>query len=189
MIYLRKAVFLDRDGVINVDKGYVYKIEDFEFIDGSVEAMKKLKRSGYSLIVVTNQSGIGRGYYTEDDVQNLHSFINRELSKEGFQIDDFFYCPHHPYEALNDYKKKCECRKPGTLMLEKAIKKYNIDVNKSYMIGDRISDIKCGLKLGLASYLIRQYKKEYNREELTMIGNNKMEVFDNLSKVSTYILR
>ena len=132
---MNKAVFLDRDGVINIDKAYVYKIEDFEFCQGVFEALKHFQNLGYLLIVVTNQSGIGRGYYREEDFQHLTQWMKQELQKCGVAIDAVYYCPHAP-EAM------CNCRKPKSGMFENAIKALDIDVNKSWMIGDKESDIQ-----------------------------------------------
>lgn len=137
----KKAIFLDRDGTINIDKGYVYKINDFEFINKVPEALKKLKDKGYLLIVVTNQSGVARGYYKEVDIVNLHNFVNNILWKRFcVKIDKFYYCPHHENGIVNEYRIKCKCRKPNPGMILKAVKDYNIDLSLSYMIGDRDTD-------------------------------------------------
>jgi len=132
-----KAAFLDRDGVINIDKSYVHKVEDFEFIDGVFEALKFLQDRGYLLIVVTNQSGIGRGYYSEEDFQILTSYMLKELKKNGIDIAKVYHCPHSP-------DAKCECRKPAPKMLLDAKKEFDIDMQNSIMIGDKKSDIQVG---------------------------------------------
>lgn len=181
---MKRAVFLDRDGVINKEKNYLYKIDEFEFVEGVITSLKKLKEEGFLLIVITNQSGVGRGYYSEEDVNKLHEFINMELMRENIQIDDFYYCPHHHIHGHGEYKKKCDCRKPNTGMLQKAIKEYSIDINKSYLVGDRKSDIDCGRKIGLKNLLVRtgygKKTEEYfrNHEEYYDI-----EIFDNLSEI------
>lgn len=137
----QKAIFLDRDGTINVDKGYVYRIEDFEFIKGVPETLVRMKNKDFLIIVITNQSGIARGYYTEDDVLKLHLQINDDLfNNYGIRIDKFYYCPHHYKEGFGKYKVQCECRKPNSALIEQAIKEFDIDINKSYMIGDKESD-------------------------------------------------
>ena len=132
---MNKAVFLDRDGVINIDKAYVYKIEDFEFCQGVFEALKHFQNLGYLLIVVTNQSGIGRGYYREEDFHTLTRWMRETLNEHTIIIDAVYYCPHAP-EAM------CNCRKPKSGMFENAIKALDIDVKKSWMIGDKESDIQ-----------------------------------------------
>lgn len=151
---MNKAVFLDRDGTINIEKNYLYRIEDFEFIDGVPEAIKLLNDAGYLVIVVTNQAGIGRGYYTEEDMNILHRYIDKQLKKYGAHIDAYYYCPHHPEYGIGEYKKECDCRKPRSGMLEKAIKDFNIDINNSYIIGDKIWDMQAGRNIGIKGFQV-----------------------------------
>lgn len=148
------AVFLDRDGTINVEKKYVYKPEEIEFENGSLEAIAKLNSAGYKVIVITNQAGIARGYYTEEDVDRLHQWINSELAKYGAHIDRFYYCPHHPEHGIGIYKKICFCRKPRIGLIKQAINEFNINVQKSFLVGDRETDIYAGLAAGLKSILV-----------------------------------
>jgi D-glycero-D-manno-heptose 1,7-bisphosphate phosphatase len=135
---VNKAVFLDRDGTINVDRHYVYKLEDFEFLPGVPQAIKFLNDAGYKVIVVSNQSGIARGFYTATDVEKLHGYIDGELAKHGARIDAYYICPHHP-----DFTGECECRKPKTGLVERAVMEFEIDVSLSYMVGDKESDEEC----------------------------------------------
>lgn len=151
---MNKAVFLDRDGTINVEKNYLYQIEDFEFIPGVPEAIKMLNDAGYLVIVVTNQAGIARGYYTEEDMYKLHRHIDEELKKYNAHIDAYYFCPHHPLHGIGKYKQDCNCRKPKSGMLEEAIKDFNIDVTKSYIIGDKEWDIEAGKKLGIKGFRV-----------------------------------
>lgn len=151
---MRKAVFLDRDGTINIEKNYLYKIEEFEFIEGVPEAIKLLNDAGYLVIVVTNQAGIGRGYYTEKDMHRLHNHIDEELKKYGAHIDAYYYCPHHPQYGIGEYKCECNCRKPKSGMLEKAIRDFDIDVNNSYIIGDKVWDIQAGRNIGVKGFQV-----------------------------------
>lgn len=137
---MNKAIFLDRDGTINVEKHYLYKKEDFEFLPGVVYALKKLQQAGFLLIVVTNQSGIGRGYYTEADFQILNSWMMDTLKKHGVLITDVYYCPHLPDAQIEKYRKDCNCRKPKLGMYEQAIYDHNISMDNSYAIGDKIRD-------------------------------------------------
>ena len=139
---MNKAVFLDRDGVINHDHAYVSKIDDFEFIDGVFEACQKFVAQGYLIIIVTNQSGIGRGYYSEQDFVILTDWMKAEFIKHKVLISGVYFCPHHPKNALPEYLKECNCRKPMPGMLNQAISDFNIDVKKSIMIGDKVSDLQ-----------------------------------------------
>lgn len=138
---MNKAAFLDRDGTINVDGGYIYKKEEFKFIKGSIDAIRLLQKKNFKIIVVTNQSGIGRGMFDMDDVNRLHKYINDELREKNASIDRFYICPHHP-------KEKCNCRKPKILLFQKAISDFSIDPKKSIVIGDKKSDIIPGIKIG-----------------------------------------
>jgi D-glycero-D-manno-heptose 1,7-bisphosphate phosphatase len=143
-----KAAFLDRDGVINIDKNYVYKIDDFEFKEGIFELLKLLQDKGFTLFVVTNQSGIGRGYYTLDDFKKLTDYMINELKKRGFEIKEVAFCPHHP-------DVECYCRKPNPGMILNLAKKYNIDLKNSILIGDKQSDIEAGKNAGVGkTYLV-----------------------------------
>lgn len=151
----RKAVFLDRDGTINIDAGYVHKIADFKFIKGAVQAIKRLRDNGFIIVVVTNQSGVGRGFYTEKDVLALHDYINRELHRQGTGIDRFYFCPHHPEAAIEKYKQDCNCRKPNPGMIRQAVDELDIDPGSSFMIGDQLRDITAGKRAGIKSILIQ----------------------------------
>lgn len=147
----KKALFLDRDGTINVDKGYVYKPKDFIFIDGIIDAIKKYNRMNYLVIVITNQSGIGRGLYTESDMISLHNYVDRLLARNNAHIDKWYYCPHHPIYGIGEYKVECNCRKPKTGMIESAINDFGINVNQSLLVGDKETDIICGERMNIES--------------------------------------
>ena len=151
---LNKVVFLDRDGTLNEEVNYLHKPEDMKLLPGVPQALKKLKDAGYKLIVVTNQAGVARGYYTEEDVKILHQYMNQLLEKEGAEIDAFYYCPHHPVHGIGAYKKVCNCRKPGTGMFEMAEKDFPVDRAASYMIGDKLLDTEAGQKFGVTSILV-----------------------------------
>ncbi len=150
---MKKAVFFDRDGVINHDHGYINRIEDYHFIDGAKEAIKLCHDKDYMVFVVTNQSGIARGLYSEENVKILHEYIQEELKKIGTHIDEFAYCPHHPEGKVKEYSIDCKCRKPKGGMLLKFIEKYDIDTSQSFIIGDKESDIEAGKNAGVAGYL------------------------------------
>lgn len=141
---LKRAAFLDRDGVINVDRGYVYRREEFEFVTGVFEGAAALKQLGFSLVVVTNQSGIGRGLYSEDDLLALHQWMRGEFEQRSIRIDGIFYCPHHPVDAIGRYRRECDCRKPAPGMLLRAARELDLDLARSAIFGDRISDLHAG---------------------------------------------
>jgi len=141
---LNRALFLDRDGVINREKNYLYKIEDFEFIDGIFELCSYYQNLGYEIFVVTNQSGIARDYYTQDDFDRLTQWMILEFKKSGITISKVYSCPHHP-----DISGECSCRKPHPGMLLEAQKEFSIDMSHSIMVGDKERDIEAGLNAGL----------------------------------------
>lgn len=131
---IHKALFLDRDGIINIDHGYVYMTKDFEFTKGIFEICALFQSLGYTLFVVTNQSGIARGYYKEEDFRHLTQWMVQQFKQKGIKIEKVFYCPHLP-------NANCKCRKPNTGMIEQAISEYSIDLLHSWIIGDKQSDI------------------------------------------------
>ena len=144
------AAFLDRDGVINVDHGYVSRWEDFEFLPGVPEALRSLGKAGYQLIVISNQSGIGRGFYSEADLEELNRRIAHHLQELwAIEMTGFYHCPHHPTDALGDYLTRCECRKPAPGMILRAAEEHNIDLAGSLLVGDKRSDIEAGKAAGV----------------------------------------
>lgn len=151
---MRRAVFLDRDGTINVEKEYLYRIEDFEFVPGAEDAVRRLNDAGFMVVVVTNQSGVARGYYTEEDVETLHRYVAARLDAYGARVDAWFYCPHHP-DGRGSYALPCDCRKPLPGMLREAAKRYDIDFAGSYMIGDKLADVEAGLAAGCTPILVK----------------------------------
>lgn len=151
---MKRAVFLDRDGTINVEKEYLYRIEEFEFISGTPEAIRLLNEAGFFVVVVSNQSGVARGYYTEEDVDILHRFIAAELKKSGARVDAWSFCPHHP-QGRGSYSLECRCRKPLPGMLIEAAQRHDIDLEASVMIGDKLVDIEAGKAAGCRTILVR----------------------------------
>jgi D-glycero-D-manno-heptose 1,7-bisphosphate phosphatase len=141
---LRKIIFLDRDGVINIERGdYTFKVEDFVFVDGLFSALALLKNNGFEFIIITNQGGISKGIYSNQEVELLNNLIKDTFKKHHLELLDCFYCPHH-----SDLEK-CICRKPNSLLLEKAISKYNVNSNHSFFIGDSYRDIDAAQKVGI----------------------------------------
>lgn len=145
----RPTAFLDRDGVLNRDHGYVHRSEDFEWLPGAREAVKHLNDAGYLAIVVSNQAGIARGLYAPADVERLHRWINTELAKVGAHVDAFYYCPHHPTEGKGEYRRVCDCRKPAAGMLLQAIREWPIDPTRSFMVGDKEIDMQAAAAAGI----------------------------------------
>ncbi|MBS0535987.1 MAG: HAD family hydrolase [Proteobacteria bacterium] len=145
----RPAAFLDRDGVLNVDRDYVHRIEQLEWIEGAADAVKLLNDAGYLVIVVTNQSGVARGYYEESAVGILHAHMQDWLAARGARIDAFYYCPHHPEATIARFAITCACRKPGIGMLEQAAADWSIDRARSFMIGDKDIDVAAATAFGI----------------------------------------
>lgn len=150
----RKAVFLDRDGTINLEVDYLSRVEEFQFIPGAPLAIKRLKDAGFLLVVVTNQSGIARGYYDESALERIHQHMHEELEKFGVAIDACYFCPHHPEHGVGPYKRECTCRKPFPGMLFQAAKELDIDLSASFMVGDKIADVKAGIEAGCTPILV-----------------------------------
>jgi D-glycero-D-manno-heptose 1,7-bisphosphate phosphatase len=150
----RKALFLDRDGVINEEKNYVYRIADFEFMDGIFELLAHAQSLNYILIVITNQAGIARGYYTEKDFNKLNDWMVEKFSAKGIIINQVYYCPYHPTHGLGEYKKDSEFRKPGPGMILQAEKELHLNLAQSVLIGDKESDIEAGLKAGVGQTVL-----------------------------------
>jgi D-glycero-D-manno-heptose 1,7-bisphosphate phosphatase len=147
-LFQKKAIFLDRDGVINVERGYTYKIEDFLILPEVIDALKVFKTQGFLLIIISNQGGIGKGLYTKNDVNLLHTYLFNHLKKNDLLLDEIYYCPHFPESS------KCICRKPDSLMIEKAMARFGIDPTQSYFIGDKERDIEAAKKANVKGILI-----------------------------------
>lgn len=159
-----KALFLDRDGIINVDHGYVHKSKDFEFIDGIFELCQLATEKGYQLFVITNQSGIARGYYSVEQFQSLSAWMVDEFANQNVTIEEVFFCPHHPSKAVNDFASDCDCRKPKPGMIVQAQSKYNIDLAQSVFIGDKVSDMQAAKAAGITQCILvaSDYQDELN---------------------------
>lgn len=172
---MRRAVFLDRDGTINLEKEYLYRIEEFEFVPGAPEAIRMLNQAGFFVVVVTNQSGVGRGYYGEEDLEKLHRHIARELELHGAHVDAWMYCPHHP-DGRGSYARTCTCRKPLPGMLCEAARRFDLLLDQSVMIGDKNVDVQAGRAAGCRSILVRS---GYGAAEEPFISG-EFEVYDDL---------
>lgn len=146
---MKRGAFLDRDGVINLDREYVYRREDFSFIDGVFEAARRLKSAGFALVVVTNQSGIGRGLFSEQQLATLTAWMQQQFAKQRAALDGFYYCPHHPTDAVGEYHFTCDCRKPQPGMLLSAARDLGVSLDASVMFGDRASDLQAAQAAGV----------------------------------------
>lgn len=151
---MERVIFLDRDGTLNEEVNYLYRKEDLKILDGVPEALRMFRDQGYRIVVITNQAGVARGYYKEEDVQALHAYMNELLRAQGAEIDAFFYCPHHPEHGVGEYKKVCCCRKPEIGMFQQAEKLFAVDKNSSWMIGDKLIDVRAGRNYGVRTVLV-----------------------------------
>lgn len=168
---MNKAVFLDRDGTINVEKNYLYKIEDFEILPKALEGMKILCDAGYLLIIITNQSGIARGYYTEKDYEKLTEHMKQECAGHGVKLADVLYCPHLMGAIVPEYDKECDCRKPATGLFKKAVEKYDINLSESYAIGDKMRDLSICDETGCRGYLIGEVVDTDSLANIETVGS------------------
>jgi len=175
------AVFLDRDGTVNMEEGYLKDLKHFTLYPRAGKAIKILNRLGVRVIIVSNQSGIGRGYFGSDLVKKVHQKLKRILFKEGARLDAIYYCPHHP-------KEDCDCRKPKTRMLEKAKERFGLDFSQSYVVGDKLMDIELGKKVGAKTILVLT---GYGRKERKKIKYQTKSlpdmVVDNLFEATRWV--
>ncbi|MBP7981051.1 MAG: D-glycero-beta-D-manno-heptose 1,7-bisphosphate 7-phosphatase [Tolumonas sp.] len=162
------AVFLDRDGVINQDTGYVSCVDDFHFIDGTIEALQILKKKGYCLVVVTNQSGIARGYFTEEQFMSLTEWMDWSLADRDVDLDGIYFCPHHPTAGVGEYRQECTCRKPAPGMLLDAAKDLKIDLANSYMVGDKAGDLQAAKAAGVGHKVLVRTGKTVTEEAIAL---------------------
>ena len=163
---LRKAAFLDRDGVINLDRAYVHKWEEFEFVPGAVDAMRRLKQAGYALVVVTNQSGLARGMYTEEQYQTLTAQMRKALANAGAEVDAVYHCPHHPKGNVPELAVECDCRKPEPGMILRAARELGLSLADSILVGDKPSDIDAARAAGVGCAFIVQSDNEESTDGL-----------------------
>lgn len=148
------AVFLDRDGTLNEEMGYINHIDRFRLLPRTAEAIRLLNQRGIKVVVITNQSGVARGYFPESLIEEVHRKMVEELNKQGAHLDGIYYCPHHPEVGEAPYRQRCRCRKPETGLVEKAVEDLEIDCSRSYAIGDRCQDIEFGRRIGARTILV-----------------------------------
>ena len=172
---MNKAIFLDRDGTINEEMGYINHLSRFKVFDFVYEAIRILNNEGYKIIVITNQSGLARGYFDKSLLERIHSNLLTDAQKNKARIDKIYYCPHHKNGIIAEYSKECDCRKPKPGLLLKARDEFNIDMSQSYIIGDRYKDMQFGLKNGLKTIMVMT---GYGLGEYTYQKNNWSQMPD-----------
>ncbi len=166
---LHKAVFLDHDGTIIEDNGYISKTSQVQFVPGSIKAIKILKSLGYKIIVISNQSGVAQGFLSEKTLQNINNYLQEKLKKNKASTDGIYYCPHHPGLGKKSYKKDCNCRKPKTGLLKLAVKEHKLTLKGSVVIGDKLSDVELAKNAKLKSILVLT---GYGRKEFKKLDNS-----------------
>ena len=165
--HLAPTVFLDRDGTLIEEVGYLSHLDRIALYPWSIESVKLLNRAGFKVVVVTNQAGVARGLFDEDFIDEAHRFLDQKFSDGGATIDKFYYCPHHPEASVEAYRCECDCRKPKAGMLWKAAQELQLELSHSFVIGDRLSDLRLGPAVGAKSVLVRTGYGETTARELT----------------------
>src|SRR3990172_6752341 len=169
----QKAAFLDRDGTIIEENGYISKIKQVDFIPGSIEAIKRLKSLGYKIIVITNQSGVAQRFFTEKALKKVHKYLQKELKKNKAGWDGIYYCPHHPRVGLKRYLKNCNCRKPKTGLVKLAAREHKLKLKGSVVIGDRLSDVGLGKNAEIKSILLFTCHGKKESKKITAFSKSK----------------
>jgi D-glycero-D-manno-heptose 1,7-bisphosphate phosphatase len=177
---MNKAFFLDRDGTINVDYNYVHKPKEWTWCEGAIDALRWMNSQNFKIIIVTNQSGIARQRYTEEDVQDLHQWVDSELKKKNLEIDDWYYAAHHPEHDPEELYAPND-RKPGTGMFKKAAVKHNINFSRSYMAGDKITDLKPAVTLGITPFFIRS--RHEPEQDTNWLDKHNIPIHNNIKEV------
>lgn len=179
------AIFLDRDGTLNVDHGYVHQIDDFQFIEGVIDACLKLKEMGYLLVLVTNQSGIARGKFTEEQFMTLTEWMDWSLADRGVDLDGIYFCPHHPEGSVTEFTQVCDCRKPLPGMFMTAKEELNIDMASSYMVGDKLEDMQAAAAAGVGAKILVRTGKPVTAESETAAD----AVLESLAALPSFIAK
>jgi D,D-heptose 1,7-bisphosphate phosphatase len=185
---MRPAVFLDRDGTLVEEAGYLDRLERLVFFPYSVDAVRLLNRANFAVVIVTNQAGIARGIFKEAFVAEAHQHITARLSAGGARVDGFYYCPHHPEAVIEQYRKSCECRKPQPGLLRQAASDLNIALDRSFVVGDRWHDLEAGQRVGTKGLLVRT---GYGRteEQAGHVRVTPTAIVDNLMEAVSWIVR
>jgi D-glycero-D-manno-heptose 1,7-bisphosphate phosphatase len=183
-----RCVFLDRDGTINEEVNYLSHPEQLRLIAGAAEAIKSLNQAGFKVVVVTNQAGVARGYFTEQTVREIHAALERMLGEQGAAVDAIYYCPHHPAAGIGIYRQECNCRKPNPGMLERAARELNIDLGESFVVGDKISDLEAGFAVGCRNILVQTGYGLESTNEFSGAAWRPEFVADDLLEAARWIL-
>tara|TARA_X000001036_G_C20450704_1_gene713223 strand:- start:251 stop:847 length:597 start_codon:yes stop_codon:yes gene_type:complete len=183
------ALFLDRDGVINIDYGHVYKIDDFKFNDGIFDLVKEANSNDFIVIIITNQAGIAKGYYTEDDFGNLSNWMIKKFLERNAHIDAIYYSPFHPTMGQGKYLQDEDTRKPGAGMIFEAMKDFRINTSKSILVGDKVSDIQAGIKANIQNNLLYKNHEENNDKSLLRVINKDIKKIESLSEVHSFFAK
>lgn len=182
---VHKAVFVDRDGTINEDRGFVWKIKDFAILPGTLEALRRLTEKNIQIYIITNQSGIALGHYTEADFHTLTQYMLDLFKKHAVLVKEVLFCPHHPEAILPQYRKFCECRKPAPGLLKRVIDRENFRLENLALIGDKNSDIEAGISLGIRAYLV-ETGYGWKEKERTLAHEVAPDLLHAVEKLLTY---
>ncbi len=150
----KSTAFIDRDGTINIDGGYINHPDNFEIYPFAAQALRMLNMAGWQVVIITNQSGIGRGFYTTEIMNEIHAKMYKHLESQGVRIDGLYYCPHDPNSKIEEYRKDCDCRKPKTGMFEQAIRELPVDTKNMMIVGDKYGDMEAGFKIGAKTIMV-----------------------------------
>ncbi|MFC1637461.1 D-glycero-beta-D-manno-heptose 1,7-bisphosphate 7-phosphatase [Candidatus Margulisiibacteriota bacterium] len=183
---MNKAVFLDRDGTIVEDVGYMNSPKQLEFIPGSIKAIKKLNEAGYKVVVITNQAGVARGLITEDMLQTIDKTLHKWILSGGAHLDGIYYCPHHPDHGVYPYKQVCECRKPHPGLIKRAHRDLDIDPAQSFMIGDKATDVEAGKRAGTKTVFVRSGRGQAEEKK---INGKPDHITENLAEAVDWLLK
>lgn len=184
---MKKVAFLDRDGVINKEVNYLHRIEDFDYTPNCIEGLLALKEQGYEFVVVTNQAGIAHGYYNQDDYQRLTDWYVTDLKRKGIELLEVIHCPHHPNGKVEQYKQVCEFRKPAPGMILEVLNRYDVDTNRSIMVGDKESDLEAGRRAGIYDLFLVQTGHDISADaqERWHVAADLLAVSEHLSDADT----
>ncbi len=185
----RPAVFLDRDGTMIHEVQFLRRFDDLTWFPSTIDAVRLLNRAGFVVCVTTNQSGVGRGYYTEDDVKAIHERMQQDIDAAGARIDAWFYCPHHPDAVVDELRLVCDCRKPRPGMVRRAADRFGIELSRSFVVGDRLTDVGLAESVGARGVLVRTGYGEHTLHENGDAAPGAALVADNLMEATSWMLR